>query len=146
MKKIINSKFNIDDFILYNGYTYKIIDILPALNSYKYVVRTTGDKSTWTNYVFFKKDEDYMSLQPNFKETFDLLTLKPYDKVLVRNIDIDEWHIDFFECIKIINTMPVFICMNHKVSQLIPYNEETKHLIGSKDLPPDFYINWQTTQ
>lgn len=33
-----------------------------------------------------------------------------------------------------------FICLTCNYSQCIPYNDETKHLIGTTEMPPKEYI------
>lgn len=36
----------------------------------------------------------------------------------------------------------MFICAAGAWCQCIPYNEETKHLVGTTDMPDSKYINW----
>lgn len=73
-------------------------------------------------------------------EKFDPKTLQPFDKVLVRDDDC-YWTADLFSHIddsigKVCSS--VFLW-----KQCIPYNEETKHLIGTKDDCPEFYKWWE---
>lgn len=75
------------------------------------------------------------------KEKFDPNTLKPFDKVLVFNSG--EWQCDFFS-----HTLSGDIfnkrCMGiGDVNVVIPYNDETKHLIGTTDEAPEFYRYWK---
>ena len=75
------------------------------------------------------------------KEKFDPKTLKPFDKVLVQISRDDIWSVDFFsyyndEYKKCICTGLVhyFYC--------IPYNDETKDLVGTCDEAPEYYKWW----
>ena len=75
------------------------------------------------------------------KDKFDPSTLKPFDKVLVQISRDDIWSVDFFsyyndEYKKCICTGLVhyFYC--------IPYNNETKDLVGTCNEAPDYYKWW----
>lgn len=75
------------------------------------------------------------------KDKFDPSTLKPFDKVLVQISRDDIWSVDFFsyyndEYKKCICTGLVhyFYC--------IPYNDETKDLVGTCNEAPDYYKWW----
>ena len=67
------------------------------------------------------------------KQIVDLkpkVELKPFDKVLVRDFSKDKWSISFFSFKK----KDLYVCINHcSWNQCIPYNEETKHLLGTKN-------------
>lgn len=75
-------------------------------------------------------------------EKFDIKTLQPFDKVLVRDYPIDKWGCDFFSYID--NSM-LFPIMGggllHKMC--IPYNDDTKHLIGTNNDCPEYYKWWE---
>ena len=75
------------------------------------------------------------------KDKFDPSTLNPFDKVLVQISRDDIWSVDFFsyyndEYKKCICTGLVhyFYC--------IPYNDETKDLVGTCNEAPDYYKWW----
>ena len=75
------------------------------------------------------------------KERFDPNTLKPFDKVLV--FTNGEWTCDFFS-----HTLSGDIfnkrCMGFgDVNVVIPYNGETKHLVGTTEEAPDYYRYWE---
>lgn len=59
--------------------------------------------------------------------------MKPFDKVLVRDAVDEVWNIDLFGCIR--NEFPKFpySCMHGVWKFCIPYNENTKHLLGTTD-------------
>ena len=70
---------------------------------------------------------------------FDYSTLKPFDKVLVRNSDSHSWRANFLSHID----CGVVYCVNMVWGQTIPYNDETKHLVGTIDMPDEKYIWWK---
>ena len=60
------------------------------------------------------------------------LQFKPFDKVLVRNLDENEWKPDFFS--KYYSVEEEFGCISGMLwKQCIPYNDSTKHLLGTTD-------------
>ena len=72
---------------------------------------------------------------------FDPETLKPFDKVIVRNGE--EWQCDFFSHMsggEIFNKH----CIGFGDKTIvIPYNNETKHLVGTKEEAPEYYRYWE---
>ena len=72
---------------------------------------------------------------------FDPKTLQPFDKVLVRDINTSDWYVDFFSNF---NNQGEFICTGgcHWVMG-IPYNEDTKHLVGTTKHCPEYYKWWE---
>lgn len=72
------------------------------------------------------------------KEKFNPKTLKSFDRVLVRNSYYDAWKCMLFSHI-IKNERFPYICVGHSFAYCIPYNEETKHLVGTKEEEPEYY-------
>lgn len=54
--------------------------------------------------------------------------LEPFDKVLVRDGDDDNWTCDFFISK---DEVALYDCVNTRWCQCIPYNDDTKHLLGT---------------
>ena len=79
-------------------------------------------------------------------ETFDENTLQPFDKVLVRDYLNEDWMGDFFEKILEHDIDYNVACVTCKWTQCIPYNEETKHLLGTKEDCPEYYKWWDVKQ
>ena len=83
------------------------------------------------------------------KEKFDPKTLKAFDKVLVKNDDDITWvaalfsHIIEFHDEVTGNDYLESITSYCTSSYCIPYNDDTKHLVGTKDEAPDFYKYWE---
>ena len=79
------------------------------------------------------------------KERFDPKTLKAFDKVLVR-FDCGVWSATLFSHLidsKFANKKYDIICCGSVFGYCIPYNDETKHLVGTRDEAPDFYRYWE---
>ena len=75
------------------------------------------------------------------KERFDPQTLNPFDKVLVR-FDCGVWSATLFSHLidsKFANKKYDIICCGSVFGYCIPDNDETKHLVGTKDEAPVFY-------
>ena len=79
------------------------------------------------------------------KERFDPKTLNPFDKVLVR-FDCGVWSATLFSHLidsKFANKKYDIICCCTVFGYCIPYNDDTKHLVGTKDEAPEFYKYWE---
>lgn len=55
---------------------------------------------------------------------------KPFDKVLVRDLDFNIWYNDIFS---FRDKDGKYMCIGEKWDECIPYNEETAHLLGTTD-------------
>lgn len=73
------------------------------------------------------------------KDKFDPKTLKPFDRVLVRDRDIEHWICNLFS--HIINDE--YLCIGSCFIYCIPYNDDTKHLVGTKEEAPEYYRYWE---
>ena len=76
------------------------------------------------------------------KNKFDPKTLKPFDKVLVRDSDIHMWKCNLFSHI-IKNGSYPYQCSNVGYLFCIPYNDDTKHLVGTTEEAPEYYKYWE---
>lgn len=72
------------------------------------------------------------------KGRFNPKTLKPFDKVLVRVFGHHVWKVDFYSHKGQGKEFP-YICVGNTYKYCIPYNDDTKHLIGTTDEAPKFY-------
>ena len=77
------------------------------------------------------------------KERFNPKTLQTFDKVLSRNSKNITWSIDYFSHMEDIYKPYQFFCLSDNYTYCIPYNDDTKHLVGTKDEAPDFYRYWE---
>ena len=84
----------------------------------------------------------------NFKPKqpkFDPKTLKAFDKVLARmsNESYNTWYADFVaESGYTENETPLTIGTK-EANMVIPYNEDTKHLVGTNEEAPEYYRYWE---
>lgn len=76
------------------------------------------------------------------KERFDPNTLQPFDRVLVRDDKDLEWKINIYSH-KCYNTSHPYRCITGIYIYCIPYNDDTKHLVGTTKEAPDFYRYWE---
>ena len=77
------------------------------------------------------------------KEKFDPKTLKAFDKVLVRNDRREIWRCDFSANGSYDDVEYPYVAINESVMYCIPYNDDTKHLVGTKEEAPEYYRYWE---
>ena len=70
---------------------------------------------------------------------FDPKTLQPFDKVLVRDSDVVDWKVQLFSRIIEDEEYYPYVCINESYKYCIPYNDDTKHLVGTTYEAPEFY-------
>ena len=81
--------------------------------------------------------------KPKVKK-FDLKTFQPFDKVLVRAYDDHAWRCGFFSHLFLDDFGEEAVCTTDVLSvRCIPYNDDTKHLVGTTDDCPDYYKWWE---
>ena len=85
------------------------------------------------------KYQDQYELVPN---KFDPNTLKPFDKVLVRDSDGCWWRCALYSHTRK-NKEYKYMTMHLSYKYCIPYNEDTKHLVGTTEEAPEFYRYWE---
>ena len=76
------------------------------------------------------------------KERFDPKKLKAFDRVLVKDSENLTWKINMFSHINNKAEYP-YCCLLSFYKYCIPYNDETKHLVGTKEEAPEFYRYWE---
>ena len=75
------------------------------------------------------------------KEKFDPKTLQPFDKVLVRSLRTAKWRCEHFSYFKEGDDHPYMASTSYAFG--VPYNEDTKHLIGTTKEAPEYYRYWE---
>lgn len=114
-----------------------------------------NDKFTITNidnnefYYGCEKGHEFMIpvvKQDNWElisNKFDPKTFKPFDKVLVKQCDdFDPWCVDFYSYYD--EDEGYVICTGDiRYDFCVPYNDDTKHLVGKFDDAPEFYRYWE---
>ena len=76
------------------------------------------------------------------KEKFDPKTLKVFDKVLVKDTPAKLWNIGIFSHYVESDTFP-YKCVGDSYKLCIPYNDDTKHLVGTTEEAPEYYRYWE---
>lgn len=90
-----------------------------------------------------KDNRDWSTFKPKKerKECFDPAMFKPYNKVLVRNSHNDIWMNNIFSYKTEDN---LYKCIGGGFwNYCIPYNKNTKHLVGTTDEAPEYYKWWE---
>jgi hypothetical protein len=130
LEKLVVPKFNVGDTIT-NG---DVISVIKQITKDSYIL-DIKDCDICFNYVFFK-DQDKWKLIPN---KFDITTLNPFDKVLVRDFDNTPWEIEFFS--RLLDGK-YFKCLDVSYIQCIPY-EGNEHLLGTTNDCDGYYKTWK---
>ena len=76
------------------------------------------------------------------KGKFDPKTLKPFDRVLVRDDASHTWKCNLFSNIIKDGSYP-YKCVGNAYTYCIPYNNKTKHLVGTTEEAPKYYRYWE---
>ena len=71
---------------------------------------------------------------------FDPKILQPFDRVLVRTTNLC-WHAVIFSHID--KATGEFKCSSSYWEKCIPYNDDTKHLVGTLDEASEYYRYWE---
>lgn len=135
LEKLIEPKFKVGDTIRSKKNSlqeYKITDVSSEYYS-------TGIGRSCVSLLPIKDQDDFI-LIPN---RFDIKSLQPFDRVLVSCND--EWFCDFFSHYDdAVNKFNCTCTGGCPYEYCIPYNDDTKHLIGkSIEDTPEFYKYWE---
>ena len=94
--------------------------------------------------LFPSRDQrDWSKFNPK-KPKFDPKTLQPYMKVLVRDTNESLWRCAFYSHKREDEDNPYKYVATSSFGSVccIPYNEDTKHLVGTTEEAPEFYRYW----
>ena len=114
---------------------------IPITKEGKYILYYDGECT-----LFPDKDQRDWSKFERFwdkpkVERFDPKTFQPFDKVLGRDTNDNCWIALFFGHIG--KGSHRAVCGYFSWTQCIPYNEETKRLVGTSDDCPEYYKWWE---
>lgn len=102
-----------------------------------------ADVSNGECMLFPSKDQrDWSKFHPK-KPKFDPKTLQPFDKVIVKDYPASYWNCDFFSRVDDSTSNHKFITIGSAYKFCIPYNDDTKHLVDTKDEVPEYYRYWE---
>lgn len=131
LEKVIELKFKAGDRIRSKNKKDECFYILNVdKDRYKYILNIKG-------YCLEFKYQNNYELVPN---KFDITTLKPFDKVLVRDGAKYEWRIEFFSHTQ--NEVYMFACLVDSWIQCVPY-EGNEHLLGTTIDCDEYYKTWE---
>ena len=74
------------------------------------------------------------------EQKFDPKTLQPYDKVIAR-LHQGIWCCELFSFIE--KNTNLIKCCGAYYTHCVPYNDDTKHLIGTTNEAPEYYRYWE---
>ena len=132
-----------------NGYNVRII-CTDAKGDFPVIGLVSGPDSSYeTPYCFtetgkFTKDDpeniyDLLLKIPIKQKQFDL---KPFDKVLVRDYETEQWQVNIFSHYnKADRGEQIAVCLYSAWVECIPYNDDTKYLVGTTDSLETLIIN-----
>lgn len=139
------------------GEQVKLDSILKTATDYPIVVRTDdatifhlskygqlyaqyahGDCVLWPS----KECGDWSKFKAPIKK-FDPKTLMPFDRVLVKvDRTLCTWKCALFSHIDK-NKQAEYSCSGLNYKYCIPYNDDTKHILGTSDEAPEYYKYWE---
>lgn len=133
--EVSENVYNLYPIIIYNG-----CDHVGLTKDGRYLINKQDSECI----LFPSKDQRDWSkfIAPWYKkEKFDPKTLQSFDRVLVKDCN-EEWICDLFSYLQ--NETRNFICTGScGYDFCIPYNDDTKHLVGTTDAAPEFYRYWE---
>ena len=91
-------------------------------------------------YEWDAEKKELRKLVPN---RFDPKTLQPFDKVLVRDNYKERWLCRFFSHIEDGIHAYKYATIGSAFKYCIPYNDDTKHLLCTKEEAPKYYRYWE---
>lgn len=92
--------------------------------------------------LFPSKDQRDWSKFKFKKSKFDPNTLKPFDKVLIRDKNFENWNCGVFSHKDVSSAYP-YRCIGTLCIYCIPYNDDTKYLLGINEEAPVYYRYWE---
>ena len=99
------------------------------------IIFPSKDQRDWSKFIRFWDKSKI--------KKFDINTLQPFDKILARDEVNHIWTCALFSHID--NSDPYYpiIAIGICYKKCIPYNDETKHLIGTTEDCPEYYKWWK---
>ena len=118
------------------------IKTIPITKEGKYILYYDGECTLFPD----KDQRDWGKFErfwdkPKVKK-FDPKTFQPFDKVLAKDGFSSKWTCSFFSHMDNDVSFPVY-CSGGYFKVCIPFNEETKHLVGTSDDCPEYYKWWE---
>ena len=142
LEKLVEPKFKVGDKIVNLPMKY-----MGGSWTQGTISKITDDKYIFTDGSYISiNSQDSWELVHDKKLKFDPKTLQPYDKVLIRrgNENFYVWFPDFVSNPpNNDNNKTLCMCVGDDIAMVIPYNNDTKHLIGTTNEAPEYYRYWE---
>lgn len=125
--------------------TIQVLEYARSLDAYNQYGKADIDK----NIAWLKKQGETSPILSNSSNTgknkskFDPKTLHPFDKVLVRDRNSERWRAQVFSNIIEGDVDYLYFCINSTYRYCIPYNDDTKHLVGTTEEAPEYCRYWR---
>lgn len=125
------------------GHQYVIIELKDLL-----LERINFNGKLYNSYdgecmLFPSRDQRDWSKFQSKKPKFDPKTLQPFDRVLVQCNKSENWRVQLFSYIIEGEVLYPYVCIGCNYKYCIPYNNDTKHLVGTSDEAPEYYRYWE---
>lgn len=129
------ARFKAKDRIKYNGSVY-LVDTV-CMDGYEvHCVDNCTEPEDAVTYISFNAHDRITSVEYTKDD------LKQFEKVLVRDSEDDFWVPSFFGFVND-RVWSQFVCVNGwRYKYCIPYNDETKHLLGTDEDYNGYYKTW----
>lgn len=134
LEKLIVPKFKLGDRVKHKE-SY-ISGVVTKIYDECYKIKYDSGAVSFAN---IKYQDDYELVH----EKFDITTLKPFDKVLVRDDYQNYWAANLYSHYMNANEDYHFATVFGYYKQCIPYNDETKHLLGKTNDCENYYKTWE---
>lgn len=128
LEKLIQPKFKVGDRVVKKNCISAPVSITKVGDEFYY-----SDTDNYTGVLRIQDQDDWVLV----RNKFDITTLKPFDKVLVRDSDKNMWCASIFSH----TWKDKYICVDSWHNQCIPY-EENKHLLNTTNDCDEFYKTW----
>ena len=148
----VYGKVQFERIINYDSYPIEIKVLNKFTNPSVISAYITKDGRCTTTYdgdctLFPAKDQRSWSKFERFwdkpkVEKFNPKTLQPFDKVLGRDNCGGRWKCGLFSHNMDESIFP-YVCIGNSFIYCIPYNDDTKHLLGTTELPSKYYRYWE---
>lgn len=155
--QILKSKFN-GDMVMFNSICDEKSFYSSVMLTSEENIHLTIEENRYTSQAFYPCFDDDVKLfmdnlrdngyeiknDLNIVKTKKTADFEPYQKVLCRCSDTDLWCVDLYGFYADDKREYPYRCVGNVWNQCIPYNNETKSLLGTKEKCDEKYKTWKT--